>query len=86
MAYEVKEKRGSLWKNDKKATDNHPDKTGSFKLNGKMYNIAVWEDQKSKDGSKTYDSVSVSEWKPNGDSGSVTTSTPPVFDNGDMPF
>ncbi len=86
MAYEVKEKRGSLWKNDKKATDNHPDKTGSFKLNGKMYNIAVWEDQKSKDGSKTYDSVSVSEWKPKGDSGSVTTSTPPVFDNEDMPF
>ena len=32
MAYEVKEKRGSLWKNEKKATDNHPDKTGSFKL------------------------------------------------------
>ena len=61
MAYEVKEKRGSLWKNEKKATDNHPDKTGSFKLNGKMYNIAVWEDQKSKDGSKTYDSVSVSD-------------------------
>ena len=86
MAYEVKEKRGSLWKNDKKATDNHPDKTGSFKLNGKMYNIAVWEDQKSKDGSKPYDSVSVSEWKPKGDSGSVTTSTPPVFDNEDMPF
>ena len=86
MAYKVKEKRGSLWKNDKKATDNHPDKTGSFKLNGKMYNIAVWEDQKSKDGSKTYDSVSVSEWKPKGDSGSVTTSTPPVFDNEDMPF
>ena len=86
MAYEVKEKRGSLWKNDKKTTDNHPDKTGSFKLNGKMYNIAVWEDQKSKDGSKTYDSVSVSEWKPKGDSGSVTTSTPPVFDNEDMPF
>ena len=48
MAYEVKEKRGSLWKNDKKATDNHTDKTGSFKLNGKMYNIAVWEDQNQK--------------------------------------
>ena len=42
MAYEVKEGRGSLWKNDKKLTDNHPDKTGSFKLEGKMYNIAVW--------------------------------------------
>ena len=85
MAYEVKEKRGSLWKNEKKATDNHPDKTGSFKLNGKMYNIAVWEDQKSKDGSKTYDSVSVSEWKPKTDSNSVSTSTPAPFDS-DVPF
>ena len=85
MAYEVKEKRGSLWKNDKKATDNHPDKTGSFKLDGKMYNIAVWLDQKSKDGSKTYDSLSVSEWKPKADKDSVTTSTPAPFDN-DIPF
>tara|TARA_Y100001938_G_C7945560_1_gene356582 strand:- start:282 stop:536 length:255 start_codon:yes stop_codon:yes gene_type:complete len=84
MAYEVKEKRGSLWKNEKKATDNHPDKTGSFKLNGKMYNIAVWEDQKSKDGSKTYDSVSVSEYKPKADS--VSTTTPPVFDEEEVPF
>ena len=86
MAYEVKEKRGSLWKNEKKATDNHPDKTGSFKLNGKMYNSAVWEDQKSKDGIKTYDSVSVSEWKPKGDSDSITTSTPAPFDTDGVPF
>ena len=85
MAYEVKEKRGSLWKNEKKATDTHPDKTGSFKLNGKMYNIAVWENQKSKDGSKTYDSVSVSEWKPKADSSSVSTSTPAPFDS-EVPF
>ena len=86
MAYEVKEGRGSLWANENRSTDKHPNKTGSFKLNGKMYNIAVWEDQKSKDGSKTYDSVSVSEWKPKGDSDSVSTSTPASFDTDGVPF
>ena len=86
MAYEVKEGRGSLWKNDKKLTDNHPDKTGSFKLEGKMYNIAVWKDQKSKDGSKTYDSISVSEWKPKADSNSTSTSAVSEFDTSEVPF
>ena len=84
MAYEMKEGRGSLWKNDKSTSDNnHPDQTGSFLLNGKKYNIAVWKDQKSKDGSKTYDSISVSEYKPKSDS--VNATTPPVFE-GEVPF
>ena len=88
MAYEMKEGRGSLWKNDKSTSDNnHPDQTGSFLLNGKKYNIAVWKDQKSKDGSKVYDSLSVSEWKePKQDSGHTDTTTPPEFDDSSIPF
>ena len=86
MAYEVKEGRGSLWKNENRTTDKHPNKTGSFKLGGKMYNIAVWTDQKSKDGSKTYDSISVSEWKPKADSNSTSTSAVSEFDTNEVPF
>ena len=88
MAYEMKEGRGSLWQNEKKATDTHPDQTGSFLLNGKKYNIAVWKDQKSKDGTKTYDSLSISEWKQKdatASSGSTTATPEPVFE-GDVPF
>jgi hypothetical protein len=84
MAYEIKEKRGSLWKNETATSENkQPTKSGSFKLDGKVWNIAVWEDQKSKDGSKTYDSISVSEYKPKSDS--VNATTPPVFE-GEVPF
>ena len=86
MAYEVKEGRGSLWANENRATDKHPNKTGSFKLGGKMYNIAVWTDQKSKDGLKTYDSVTVSEWKPKSDNHSTSTSAVSEFDTNEVPF
>ena len=51
-----------------------------------MYNIAVWTDQKSKDGSKTYDSINVSEWKPKSDNHSTSTSAVSEFDTNEVPF
>ena len=87
MAYEVQEKRGSLWKNEKATPENkQPSKSGTLKLDGKLWNIAVWEDQKSKDGSKTYDSISVSEYKPKEKKDSYFTSTPTAVADEEVPF
>ena len=35
--------RGSIWKNDKKQTDNHPDFTGSLNVEGVEYWISAWK-------------------------------------------
>lgn len=37
------ENRGSIWKNDKKTTDNHPDFTGSLNVNGVDYWVSAWK-------------------------------------------
>jgi hypothetical protein len=42
MAYIPKEGSGSLFKNDRKATENHPDYTGSIMVNGKDYWLSAW--------------------------------------------
>jgi hypothetical protein len=42
MAYEIKELTGSLFDNNRKERDTHPDKTGSCKIEGKEYWINAW--------------------------------------------
>ena len=42
MAYLPKEGSGSLFKNDKKTTDNHPDYTGTIMVNGKEHWLSGW--------------------------------------------
>lgn len=37
--------RGSIWKNDKKATDRHPDFTGSLNVEGVEYWVSAWKRQ-----------------------------------------
>lgn len=59
MAYEQKDNSGSLFKNDKKETDKHPDYTGSVLVKGQQYFISAWL-KKSKDG-KPYMSLSFKE-------------------------
>ena len=41
--------RGSIWRNEKKTTDSHPDFTGSLDVNGTQYWVSAW---KRKDGAK----------------------------------
>ena len=61
MTFEHKEGQGSLFKNDYKKSDSHPDYKGTIKLSGKDYDIAAWV----KDGKKgKFFSLKVSEpWK-----------------------
>lgn len=42
MAYEQREGQGSLFKNDRKETDKHPDYTGSVTIGGKQYWLSGW--------------------------------------------
>ena len=42
MAYD-NTNRGSIWKNDKKQTENHPDFTGSLDVDGVEYWVSAWK-------------------------------------------
>lgn len=35
--------RGSIWPNDKKITDNHPDFTGTLNVNGVEFWVSAWK-------------------------------------------
>ena len=35
--------RGSIWKNDKKTTDTHPDFTGTLNVDGTDYWVSAWK-------------------------------------------
>ena len=61
MAFEHKEGRGSLFPNERKQSENHPDWKGEFKLDGKLYEIVSWWKEGKKGG---FHSLSVSEKKP----------------------
>lgn len=51
MAYEPKDMTGSLFRNDRKETDSHPDYKGSALLNGVEHWLDAWINT-AKDGSK----------------------------------
>ena len=42
MAYEMKEGSGSLFKNDRKEKETHPDYAGSIMINGKEHWLSGW--------------------------------------------
>ena len=53
MAYEHKENKGSIFKNEKKEKETHPDYTGQINVAGTLYNISAWSN-KSKSGKSYY--------------------------------
>jgi len=57
MAYEQKDNTGTLWINDRKEKDTHPDRTGTLLIEGKSYFLNGWI-KKTKDG-KPFMSLSV---------------------------
>jgi len=42
MAYEHKENSGSLFRNETKKSDNHPDYNGKVNINGQLLDISGW--------------------------------------------
>lgn len=48
MAYEHKENSGSLFKNQKKEKDSHPNMTGSALIGGVEYWVSAWTNESEK--------------------------------------
>lgn len=51
MSFELKDNSGSIWPNDRKEKETHPDRTGTVKVGGREYYISGWI-KESKDGRK----------------------------------
>jgi hypothetical protein len=64
MAYEQKEGQGSLWINDRKEKDTHPDLTGTILIGGKEHWISAWARKHDTKGKWLSVSVKVKEPKP----------------------
>ncbi len=60
---ETKENTGALFSNANKKTDNHPDYTGSAKVNGEMMSISAWINT-AKSSGKQYMRLKFDEYKP----------------------
>jgi len=58
MAYEHKDNSGSLFRNQKKHTDNHPDYTGSALIDGVQMWLSAWIKRPSEAGRETFMSLS----------------------------
>ena len=53
MAYEHKENKGSIFKNEKKEKETLPDYTGQANVDGTVYNVSAWINE-SKGGKKYF--------------------------------
>lgn len=42
MSFELKDMSGSLWQNERKQSETHPDRTGTVKIGGREYFINGW--------------------------------------------
>ena len=54
MAYEHKENKGSIFKNEKKEKETHPDYTGQVNVAGKLYNISAWINERKRNTPRLY--------------------------------
>jgi len=75
--------RGSIWKNDKKETDRHPDFTGSLNVNGVEFWVSAWK--RKADASPKAPALSFS-IKPKDESQSVTPDAPREDFDDSIPF
>jgi hypothetical protein len=87
MAYEQKDMSGSLFKNDRKESDSHPDYKGSALLNGVEHWLDAWINE-ARDGTK-YMSLKFKPKDAQQGSGQRQRPQPAAFDtdlDDDVPF
>ena len=78
MAYEIKTNRGSLFKNDRKESDKHPDYTGKINVEGELRYLSAWLEESGS--GKKYFSISLG--KRVEDAGTSGHRSPPDADSG----
>ena len=87
MAYEQRDNSGSLFKNDRKEQDNHPDYAGTIMVDGVEYWLNGWQKKNTRDGTTFY-SLSVKPKEARQDAQNVPAN--PGFSGGvetdDIPF
>lgn len=83
MAYEMKDFSGSLFKNERKEKDTHPNATGTALIDGVEYWVSAWT-KKDKNGNN-WQSLA---FKPKDEAGTmqVKTSKNTPKDSDDIPF
>lgn len=84
MAYEVKNNTGSLFANDRKETENHPDYTGQALIAGTDYWLSAWK--KKSQGGKTYLSFSFKAKQDGGDTRAAAPASAYDDDDESIPF
>jgi uncharacterized protein (DUF736 family) len=84
MAYEQKDGQGSLFKNKRKETDNHPDYNGSITINGVECWLSAWI-KTPKGGGDKYMSLSVGKPKEQRNQAAVIEREAAPFSD-DVPF
>lgn len=62
--YEHRVDRGSMFENDHKTTDKHPDFTGSVNVGGKIFWISGWKEMTASNRKKISLSVKLQEERP----------------------
>jgi uncharacterized protein (DUF736 family) len=86
VSYEQKDGQGSLFKNKRKETDNHPDYTGSVTINGVEHWLSAWI-KTPKAGGEKYMSLSIG--KPKGERQerpAAPQQQPDNFGDSEIPF
>jgi len=87
MAFEQRDNSGSIFVNDKKEKDSHPDRSGKAMIGGVEYYVSGW--LKESAGGKKFLSLAfkpVSEAAPKSKPKPAPVSTPDDFDDLDVPF
>lgn len=86
MAFEIRENSGSLFKNDKKEKDTHPNAKGKAMIDGRLYYVSAWS-KKDRNGSQ-WQSLSFTPADKEQPQGNAPRSKAPVVDtdSDDIPF
>lgn len=84
MSYEQKDGEISIFPNRKKEKETHPDYKGSVTIDGKTYDVALW-DKKAKSGLQYFGGKVSEPWK-GGDKAPPQETTAPRQISSDAPF